>query len=138
MKKQVLTLVGVLSLLLVAGSAFAQSGQIRANVPFNFTVNHTALAAGTYSISTTGGTDSILLIQDANGKAVKLVGSNHVQASKLSDRTKLVFRCYGDRYFLAQVWMRGSQMGRELPKSTLESEIAMDAAAREVVLVASR
>lgn len=138
MKKQVLTLVSVLSLLLVAGSAFAQSGQIRANVPFNFTVNHTNLTAGTYSISTTGGTDSILVIQDANGKAVKLVGSNHVQASKRSDRTKLVFHCYGDRYFLAQVWMRGSQMGRELPKSTLESEIAMDAAAHEVILVASR
>ena len=138
MKKQVLTLVGVLSLLLVAGSAFAQSGQIRANIPFNFTVNHTTLAAGTYSISTTGGTDSILLIQDANGKAVKLVGSNHLQASKLSDRTKLVFRCYGDRYFLAQIWTQGTRMGRELPKSALESEVAMDTTAREVVLVASR
>jgi hypothetical protein len=138
MKKQVLTLVGVLSLLLVAGSAFAQSGQIRANIPFNFTVSHTTLPAGTYSVSTTGGTDSILVIKGANGNAMKLVASNHVQATKNSDRTKLVFRCYGDRYFLAQVWTRGSQMGRELPKSTLESEIAMDAAAHEVVLVASR
>ena len=138
MKKQVLTLVGVLSLLLVAGSAFAQSGQIRANIPFNFTVSRSTLPAGNYSVSTTGGTDSILVIQGVDGKAVKLVGSHHVQASKLSDRTKLVFRCYGDRYFLAQVWMRGSQMGRELPKSTLESEIAMDAAAHQVVLVASR
>jgi hypothetical protein len=138
MKKQVLTLVGVLSLLLVAGSAFAQGGQIRATIPFNFTVSHTTLPAGDYSVSTTGGTGSILVIQGANGKALKLVGSNLVQASKLSDRTKLVFRCYGDRYFLAQVWMRGSQMGRELPKSNLESEIAMDAAAHKVVLVASR
>jgi hypothetical protein len=138
MKKQVLTLVGVLSLLLVAGSAFAQSGQIRATIPFNFTVSHTTLPAGNYSVSTTGGTDSILVIQGANGQTVKLVGSNHLQASKLSDRTKLVFRCYGDRYFLAQVWTRGRQMGRELPKSPLESEIAMDAAAHEVVLVASR
>jgi hypothetical protein len=138
MKKQVLTLVGVLSLLWVAGSAFAQSGQIRATIPFNFTVSHTTLPAGDYSVSTTGGTGSILVIQGAHGKAVKLVGSNRVQASKLSDRTKLVFRCYGDRYFLAQVWMRGSQMGRELPKSPLESEIAMDAAAHEAVLVASR
>lgn len=138
MKKQVLTLVGVLSLLLVAGSAFAQSGQIRATIPFNFTVSHTTLPAGDYSVSTTGGTDSILVIQGANGQTVKLVGSNHLQAAKLSDRTKLVFRCYGDRYFLAQVWTRGSQMGRELPKSALESEVAMDTAARQVVLVASR
>jgi hypothetical protein len=138
MKKQVLTLVGVLSLLWVAGSAFAQSGQIRATIPFNFTVSHTTLPAGDYSVSTTGGTGSILVIQGAHGQAVKLVGSNRVQASKLSDRTKLVFRCYGDRYFLAQVWMRGSQMGRELLKSPLESEIAMDAAAHEAVLVASR
>jgi len=138
MKKQVLALVGVLSLLLVAGSAFAQAGQIRANIPFNFTVGHTTLPAGNYSVSTTGGTDSILVIRGLDGKALKLVGSHHVQASKFSDRTKLVFRCYGDRYFLAQVWTLGSQMGRELPKSPLESEIAMDAAAHEVVLVASR
>ena len=138
MKKQVLTLVGVLSLLLVAGSAFAQGGQIRATIPFNFTVGHTTLPAGSYSLSTTGGTGSILAIQGANGQTLELVGSNRVQAAKLSDRTRLVFRCYGDRYFLAQVWTSGSRMGRELPKSNLESEIAMDAAAHKVVLVASR
>lgn len=138
MKKQVLTLVGVLSLLLVAGSAFAQSGQIRATIPFNFTVNHTAMPAGNYSIFTTGGTGSLLVLQGANGRAVRITSSNGVQASKPSDSTKLIFRCYGDRYFLAQVWKRGSQMGRELPKSTLESEVAMDVATRDVVLVASR
>ena len=40
MKKQVLSLVGVLSLLLVAGSAMAQNWVV-ANVPFSFSVNRT-------------------------------------------------------------------------------------------------
>ena len=138
MKKQVLTLVGVLSLLLVAGSAFAQTGQIRATIPFSFTVNRTALPAGNYTISTTGGTGSLMVILGNHAKALKIVSSNQVQASRPAAGTKLVFRCYGDRYFLAQVWTRGSQMGRELPKSALETEVAMDAAAHELVLVASR
>jgi len=137
MKKQALTLVGVLSLLLAAGSAFAQTGEIRASVPFNFIVNRMALPAGDYTISTAGGSDQVLVIRSNSGKALKLATANHVQANQPSKSTKLVFRCYGDRYFLSQVWTRGNARGRQLPKSALETEVAMDFTPHDVILVAS-
>jgi hypothetical protein len=137
MKKQGLTFVGVLSLLLVAGSALAQAGEVRASVPFNFIVNHTTLPAGDYAISSTAGSDQVLVIRGMNGKTVKLVNANRVESAQPASRTKLVFRCYGDRYFLAQIWTQGSHRGRQLPKTTLESEVALNATSHQVVLMAS-
>lgn len=136
MKKQVLTLVGVLSLVLVAGSAFAQKAELQCSVPFNFIVNHSTLPAGNYMISTMGGAQQILVIRGTNVSAVTSATANQVQANRASKTTKLVFRRYGDRYFLAQVWKEGNELGRELRKSDLESEIARDFSRQDVELVA--
>ncbi len=84
MKKQVLCLVGVLSLLLVAGSALAQNS-IVANVPFTFSVNRTTMPAGEYRISSVG-TGDTLLIQSGDMKAAKLVTPNHAENLKPSAR----------------------------------------------------
>jgi hypothetical protein len=126
MKKQVLTLVGVLSLVLAAGSAFAQSGDLRFTVPFNFIVSGSTMPAGDYMVSTMGGANQILVLRATNGSASTAINANHIEASKPCNTTKLVFRHYGDRYFLAQVWKQGDDRGRQLPKSNLESEIARD------------
>jgi hypothetical protein len=139
MKKQALTLVGVLSLVLAAGSAFAQSSnEIRANVPFNFVVNHIELPAGQYSITTMGGSNDVLVLRGLNNKTVKLVNAHAAQANQPADRTKLVFRVYGERYFLSQIWTQGDERGRAFPKSDLESETAKDMSTpHDVILFAS-
>jgi hypothetical protein len=136
MKRQVLALVGVLSLLVAAGAAFAQSGEIRANVPFKFLVNNTTLPAGEYTLSTIGGGHEVVLIRGSE-KTIMAANANGVQAGKPSDRTKLVFRCYGDRYFLSEIWVEGHERGRQLPKSRVESEVALDIQAHDVILYAS-
>ena len=125
MKKQALGLVGVLSLLLAAGSALAQSRAIRADVPFNFTVNGTAMSAGSYTVSPIGNGIDTLMIQSENGKQAKLVIPHRVE-SRIADRTKLVFHCYSgrDHCFLYRLWVEGSGSGLELPKSSLEKEVA--------------
>src|SRR5215470_9111626 len=66
MKKQALTLVGVLSLVLAAGSAFAQSSEIRFSIPFNFIVNRTTLPAGDYAVKTMGVGAQVLVIRGAS------------------------------------------------------------------------
>ena len=136
MKKQVLTLVGVLSLLLSAGSAFAQTTKIKVDVPFNFVVNHTTMPAGSYTISNIG-VGSTLVVRGTDNQSIKLVNTSYDNASKPSDRTKLVFRCYGNRYFLSQIWMEGSDRGRRLSKTDAESEVAMDFTPHDVILYAS-
>jgi hypothetical protein len=141
MKKQALTLVGVLSLLLVAGSALAQTYSIRADVPFSFTVNQTTMPAGQYTISPLGNGTNVLVIQSSDTQAIKLVNANRAGAasSKAADRTKLVFHCYeGDHCFLYQLWVGGMSRGQELPRSAVEREIAANLGShREVAVVAA-
>jgi hypothetical protein len=136
MKKQLLILVSVLSLLLATGSAFAQSRSIKANVPFNFVINRTTMPAGAYTITSVG-TGETLRVQGVDNKAIMLVNANYAQAGHASAKTKLVFRCYGDRYILSQIWTEGSDRGRQLPKAAAESELARDFTAHDVILVAS-
>jgi hypothetical protein len=137
MKKQALSFVGVLSLLLVAGAAFAQAGSIQSNVPFSFTVSGTTFPAGAYTISPIG-LQSGVLIKGADKSALKLVTPNAVQSMEASDRTKLVFHCYGrDHCFLYQMWIAGQTRGRQLPKSSVEKELAASLESKNVTVVAS-
>jgi hypothetical protein len=71
------------------------------------------------------------------GKAESLVLGHSCESSKTPERSKLVFHRYGDRYFLAQIWVAGYNSGRELPKSRQEVEVAQDYTLQNVVLVAS-
>jgi hypothetical protein len=137
MKKQALALVGVLTLVLAAGSAFAQSEEVRANIPFAFVVNKATLPAGNYSIDRAGMTSDAIVIRCLDGKTSQLAGTMSRGASKISDRTKLVFHRYGDRYFLSQIWVEGNAHMRELAKGKLESEVALDLSSHDVVLYAS-
>jgi hypothetical protein len=138
MKKQALTFIGVLSLLVAAGSAFAQTQTIVANVPFSFSVNRTSMPAGPYSISSMGNGGSVLLIRSTDGNAVKLITPNRTEALKPSERSRLLFHCYGgDHCFLYQIWVSGAKSGRELPKSSFENEVAANIRARNVNVIAS-
>jgi hypothetical protein len=137
MKKQILSLVGMLTLVLAASSAFAQSQEVRANIPFDFVVSKTTMPAGTYSIGRIGITSDAIVVRGLNCKAAQLAGTMKQNSAKMNERSKLVFHRYGDRYFLSQVWVEGSDNVRVLPKSNLESEVALDLTSNDVILYAS-
>jgi hypothetical protein len=127
MKRQTFSLVSLLSLLLVAGSAIAQTVHVRANIPFNFAVGSKTLPAGTYDVGTIDGRDSkMLLLQGRDGNSSMIVGSNAAENFKPADKTKLVFNQYGSRYFLSEIWVNGATRGRQLPKTSREKELAKD------------
>lgn len=136
MKKQALTFVGVLSLLLVAGSAFAQQ-KVQSDIPFNFTINKTVLPAGAYTISPIGD-GSVLALKGDDNKTINMMAPHAVQSLNPADRTKLVFHCYGREHcFLYEVWVRGETRGRQLPKSAVENELAARLRSEKVAIVAS-
>ena len=142
MKRQAFSLVSLLSLLLVAGSAIAQTVHVRANIPFNFAVGSKTLPAGTYDVGTIDGRDSkMLLLQARDGNSSMIVGSNAAENLKPADKTKLVFNQYGSRYFLSEIWVNGATRGRHLPATSREKELARDMAQdlthRRVEIVAS-
>lgn len=116
-----LMLIVALALATAAVSANAQSrNEVMASVPFEFVVGDKTLPAGEYNVRAI--TRDALIIQGTeNGKsAIRL--SNETEKSKKSTHARLVFRCYGQKYFLAQVW-NGDTVGRDLAKSRQERAI---------------
>ncbi len=133
MKKRLFVLLG-LGLLLVSVTAYAQSARVKAAVPFDFIVGNATLPAGEYTIEPLG---AALSIRDADQKPKSLIMSNRCESLDPSDTTKLVFHRYGNRYFLAQIWVAGEMAGRQVAKSPRETEVALDYPVQNVVVVAA-
>jgi hypothetical protein len=125
MKKRSFGTVTMLSLLLMLGanSVNAQhlsESKISVTIPFNFAVGETKLPAGEYLLRRVISTSSAdqLSIQSADGRVDLHTGITRPnRTSEIQKQSKLVFNRYGDRYFLSQVWMAGSDTGRDLFKS---------------------
>jgi hypothetical protein len=135
MKKQ-LNLLG-LGLLLVTALAYAETVNMKVNIPFNFVVGGATLPSGEYTVQGLGNSGNAISIRKLDQTAKSLTLAIRCESSKTPEQSKLVFHRYGDRYFLAKIWMAGDNAGHELPKSRREAEVAMDYPAQEVVLVAS-
>lgn len=138
MKKQALTLTIVLSLLLVAGSAFAQTISLKADIPFKFVVNDKTMPAGQYSLASLNSLDDRnLVLASADNKQHMLINANSAASLQPSQQTRLIFEKYGDRYFLSQIWVAGNDAGHALRQSKREKEVAMDYQPEQVVVLAS-
>ena len=138
MKKQ--TLLPLLAMILMAaGSLSAQiSGAVKATVPFDFTAGSISLPAGEYQIASSMHSGTLVLRGKGSSSGM-FIGANAAQASTVAQSTKLVFHRYGDRYFLYQLWLRGANLGSELPMTKLEKELrASNARPSSVAILASR
>ena len=115
-----------LLLLLTFSTALGQSDRQTTiiHIPFNFTVGEKAFTAGTYVIERNRkDSDQVWVIRhkDNVGKAMLL--TRPVRANETQQETRLVFRQYGDLYFLAEFWTRGDQTGREIQVSDREKAL---------------
>ncbi|MBV9209282.1 MAG: hypothetical protein JOZ52_01565 [Acidobacteria bacterium] len=124
---------------LASASAQSPGHNLTASVPFEFSVGDKAMPAGDYSIGRLNSDGAALRIsnQESNKSVSRL--TQDVQASQPKATSLLVFRRYGDQYFLAQVWLVGEKTGREFSKTdrekSLESEIAKNNTEMETVTV---
>jgi len=124
MFKQVLTVVALVSLLVTLAVAGSQSslGRFRIDIPFDSIAGEAKLKAGSYTVDSSIVRD-VPLIRSADYRTnvfVMTVGGN---MSRNPSRAKLVFRRYGDKYFLTQIWNEGSTVAMELPESRAEREL---------------
>lgn len=123
MKKQ---LYRTIATLLVAGSlgvsAMAQCANMNATakIPFPFSAGKTTLPAGEYSINCLNAVGLPLILISGERRIV-------VKTTPLSGKAKetgsLVFHRYGDRYFLAQIWAAGEDVGLAVAESRAESQL---------------
>lgn len=128
MRKQLFGTLATLSLLfaLTIVSAQAQSrSRLTAHVPFDFQVGEKTLPAGDYSVKRLS--QNALLVESTDGEQSAIAPaprSVEGSATAKPSTEKLVFRQYGDQYFLAQVWMTRGSIGRALNMSGTERKAA--------------
>lgn len=99
----------------------AQTVGLRVNVPFNFNVEEKVLPPGNYLILAPKA--QTLRLLGPNGEAALAV-TNQVSGSRREGPGALVFNCYGERCFLAQMWTARSETGQEVVKSAIEKRLA--------------
>jgi hypothetical protein len=134
MKKQAFRTITMLSLLLVlaAVSVNAQrlsDSSIAVNIPFDFAVGQTKLPAGKYTLRPIALPSSYdrIVIQSADGRGdTRTVMTGPNRTSEVQKQSNLVFNRYGDQYFLSQVWLAGSDTGRDLFQSRNERNLAKE------------
>ena len=130
MKKQFLGTFAILSLLfaLAVVNVQAQSrSRITAHIPFAFQIGDKTLPAGDYSVKRLS--QSALLIESADGETRTIAQAQRSVQDKTGAKQsteKLVFRQYGEQYFLAQVWMIRGGTGRELNMTNAERNAASE------------
>ncbi len=118
MKRTMMKLTAALALAVTFGIATANAqtnSNLRADVPFNFSVGKTAIPAGDCGVVIAS---KVARISCADGQA-GIVGQEARQDA--TGTAKLVFHKYGDQYFLAEVWTESN--GLILTESPAEKEM---------------
>jgi hypothetical protein len=145
MKKQILVVSTILSLTvtLMFKSVSAQSTHyFRVIVPFEFEINDKRFPAGEYIVRrVSSDRPQWLAITSASERSRQTVLTHKIRSGALQSESKLVFRRYGDQYFLSQIWEAGDNDGRELRTSRGEADLqrlmAKNSANPEMVVVSS-
>ena len=114
------------SSLSAAGNLSAQEHLVKANIPFDFTVNNNVLPAGTYTISSLS--PNAIQIRNVNGHAAEL---SLVQNDEKRSKTPvLVFQRYGNQYFLHEI-LAANALNVTVPRSKREQRRQQEAKLQE-------
>ena len=105
--------------------AFSSNPAVRADIPFNFTVGRSLLPSGSYIISRDlwGVVRIQSMDQSRASTSVTTIGDAHSDSGD-----KLIFRKYGDQYFLGKV--STSAFSAHVPTSKMEKTIQSQDAVR--------
>ncbi len=134
MKKQMIKAFVALGVLLAVSAnyvnAFGKPLIRKVEIPFDFSIGDKSFPAGVYNIASVNQEKVMLLLSSVDGRESIHIMTNHVQAKDTPKTSKLVFRRYGEAYFLAQVWESYDVNGRQLPKSRAEKSVERDLSRR--------
>lgn len=116
-------------------AALADAQTVKVRVPFDFNVGNTSLQAGDYFVhkAIPHANPNVLQFRDSLGRTLALSMGNRLETINPVKVPKLVFRKYGNRYFLSQVWLDSA--GTEIGKGKLELELAKSETASTVATI---
>jgi hypothetical protein len=91
-----------------AVSTKAQSAHgVRASVPFDFNVGDKTIPAGRITAQPVNGSDGPMSITNFAESKHAFRATRQIYKESSSSQAKLVFHKYGNRYYLAEVWVPG-------------------------------
>ena len=114
---------GVLVVTAFLAAVGASAQNMEANIPFNFRVGESLMPAGAYTVSHLGPSGTVM-VKSVDQKSAAIVITNATESNRTPTIGKLVFRRYGDAYFLGEIWRPGYQQGRLLTPARAEREVA--------------
>jgi hypothetical protein len=120
MKRVAVIALIVLAGFCTAGSLQAQSHEVRANVPFDFTVGGKHLPAGTYSFVSQANETIVVRNYDAR---IEVLSMTFDTDRKAANSSTLVFNKYGDQYFLHEIQCPSIALNVEIPRSKQEKQV---------------
>jgi hypothetical protein len=125
MKAQMRTMLGlmvvVLMLLPLASAQYLTRTIVVAQVPFGFVAGGITLPGGQYNVRRIA--PNILAVEAQNNANAVFVSTSNIRSGELQENGRLVFRRYGNRYFLAEVWVGGLSYGDVVQKSRAEKTL---------------
>ncbi len=125
MRKTSFATLGLLALL-AAASAFGQQ-RMTFDIPFEFHAGTNVMPAGQYKVTQLSLESGLTGIAcDACKVDVRVLTTAGASNNERTEG-KLVFNQYGNTYFLSSIRSPGSNVGRVLPTSQAESEVAQRA-----------
>ena len=129
------------TLLLLSGLMAAQSlsnSTVKAQVPFDFTVNNKIIPAGECVVGAAGMDNQALVVRNAEARKSALSLSSRQETGRPSENTVLVFKRYGSQYFLSSIRLEGSNTTYDFPENKAEAELrAHNVSAEQTTLLAS-
>jgi hypothetical protein len=141
MKLRAILMAAAMTTTILASTRVASAQQpLVVTVPFDFAAGSVNLPAGEYTVKASQGSSVILLMNRDNANVSAIISAHAAVANDIQTQSKLVFNCYGDRYFLSQIWTEGSDRGKQLSKSAREKEMALEAKAdtrAQITLIAA-
>jgi len=123
--------------MLLGSTAYAQSVNVRAQVPFNFVLGDKVYPAGEYSIQSLVDYSYSLRISNRKAKVAGMTESYPVSFVNEPRQTALVFTRIGNTYFLYQVRTEVSPQGRQFRRSQMQTQMARNATESGTVFVAA-
>src|SRR5260370_14978151 len=122
----------------MAGAQLSGRSGVVAEVPFELMVANKSVPGGEYEVQAITTDGRTLVIRSAEAKVGLFSPSSQSESKQGASHYALVFKHYGDRYFLSGIKLQGSKIAYRLPESKVEAELrAQNVSATEETLRAS-
>ncbi len=120
---------------LAAVPAHSQRGGVQAHIPCKFAVAGKTFPAGEYMVIAAS---HQVRVQDANGRIIAVVLANDISNGSAGVNGRIIFHCYGDHSFLAELWSPHQENGRQLLTSRTEAELAKEERGKYLAVVGEK